>query len=57
MCVRIVVLGFGGFPFWRPQVPKLGTGPPPPKVDKGKLAEQHIGDYVIGLSNEEGDGS
>ena len=57
MCIHIVVLGFGGFPFWRPQVPKLGTGPPPPKVDKGKLAEQHIGDYVIGLSNEERDGS
>jgi hypothetical protein len=43
-----------------PAMPKKsveGTGAPPPKVSKRKLAEQHVGDHVIGLLEDERDGS
>jgi hypothetical protein len=53
----VYVRGFGGFPFRRPWVPKLGTSAPPCKVDERDMTEQHVGDYMIGLSEDEKEGA
>jgi hypothetical protein len=55
--LRVCVCGFGGFPFRRPRVPNLGACAPPFKVDENDTTGQLVGDYMIGLSEDEREGA
>jgi hypothetical protein len=54
--LRVCVCGFGGFPFRRLRVPKLGACAPPPKADENDRTGQLVRDYMIELSEDEREG-
>jgi len=53
----VCVCGLRGFPFRGPLGPKLGTCASPSKVDKRDMTGQPVGDYMIGLSEDEREGA